>query len=101
MSAVVERIKSEARFFGNTIREAFLHPLSTTVIDKRTGKVLTAVGSTRPPGQLGGELDLRLLRMALASSNLVELRHLLRPILSDEEIPDGDVPSDEFGNRSE
>ena len=41
MKAVVERIKAEARFFGNTVKEAFLHPLSTSYIDTKTGKVRT------------------------------------------------------------
>lgn len=121
MIALVNMIKSEVRIFGNTIKEAFLHPLSNTVIDKRTGKVLTPFGSTSPPRQLaedlafesfrekaraaGGvisdeplqkfaEMDLRLVRIALANRNVVELRHLLRPILSEEEIGDGDVSPD-------
>ena len=43
MGKLIERVKSEARFFGNTIKEASLHPLSTTTIDKRTGKVVKPV----------------------------------------------------------
>jgi hypothetical protein len=37
---VIERLLSESRFFSNTLKDAFLHPLSTSAIDKRTGKVV-------------------------------------------------------------
>lgn len=36
----IERPFTESRFFANTVKEAFLHPLSTSAIDKRTGKVI-------------------------------------------------------------
>lgn len=36
----IDRLVCESRFFANTLKETFLHPLSTTAIDKRTGKVV-------------------------------------------------------------
>lgn len=36
----IGRVLSESRFFANTVKEAFLHPLATSAIDKRTGKVI-------------------------------------------------------------
>lgn len=38
---VIVRVGAEAKFVANTIKEAVVHPLSTSVIDKRTGKVLS------------------------------------------------------------
>lgn len=35
------RVFVETRFIANTLKEALLHPLSTSVIDKRTGRLIS------------------------------------------------------------
>lgn len=42
----IGRILSESRFFANTLKEAFLHPLTASAIDKRTGKVMKQQAQT-------------------------------------------------------
>lgn len=44
---VGNRTRAEVRFFTNTLIEAILHPFSTSVIDKQTGRVV-ARGSGKP-----------------------------------------------------
>lgn len=38
--AAFDRVVSECRFFINTLKEALLHPLSKSMVDKRTGRVV-------------------------------------------------------------
>ncbi|MDA1129176.1 MAG: hypothetical protein O2913_10825 [Chloroflexi bacterium] len=45
MSSVIHRVVAEARFFGNTILEAALHPMSTSVVDKTSGAVVSRISS--------------------------------------------------------
>ena len=44
MGNVIERMASECRFFANTLKEALVHPRSTSEIDKRTGHVVLRNG---------------------------------------------------------
>lgn len=44
MHRAIERVASECRFVANTFREACVHPRSTSVIDKRSGKLISRHG---------------------------------------------------------
>ena len=49
MSSVIHRVVAEARFFGNTILEAALHPMSTSVVDKTSGVVVSRISYKDSP----------------------------------------------------
>ena len=48
MGKLIERMASECRFFANTLKEAMVHPMATSVIDKRTGRVVLRDGKRIP-----------------------------------------------------
>lgn len=57
MILILNRILAEARFFGNTVKEALIHPLSVSVLDKTTGAVILRTG---PADAIYGDSDIPL-----------------------------------------
>ena len=79
MGSVIQRVVAEARFFGNMLLEAALHPMSTSIVSKTSGAVVSRTSPSAPPN--GTSIHDRLQRIRILQKMLVESLHL-RELLS-------------------